>query len=68
MELAAMVVEGQIRNLDCQILLIQSALEKNLDYTYIILCHCIVFSTFCTYEMAKCCLAEVPLELILSDL
>ena len=31
----------------------------------IIICQFIIFSTFCTYEMAKCCLAEVPQELIL---
>lgn len=41
---------------------------KSLDYMYIIICHFIIFSTFCTYETGECCLAEVPPDQILLDL
>lgn len=41
---------------------------KSLDYMYIIICHFIIFGTFCTYETAECCLAEVPPDPILLDL
>lgn len=43
------------------------ALVKSLDYMYILICQ-FILSTFHTYEMAKCCLAEVPPDLILLDL
>lgn len=41
---------------------------KSLDYMYIIICHFIIFSTFCTSETDERCLAEVPPGQILLDL